>query len=156
MDKSSYWWKGGVIYQIYPRSFADSNGDGVGDLQGIIYRLEYLQDLGVDAIWLSPVYPSPMVDFGYDVSDYCGIDPLFGTLDDIASLIPVRPERTDDITFRIQFQPLLGGVNRWWEGLSRSLAVFMCSQEMNPARTLPQRRVKFLRQRLHFKKQRVI
>ena len=87
MDKSSHWWKGGVIYQIYPRSFADSNGDGVGDLLGIISRLEYLQDLGVDAIWLSPVYPSPMVDFGYDVSDYCGIDPLFGTLDDFDSLV---------------------------------------------------------------------
>ncbi|HPC05865.1 MAG TPA: alpha-amylase family glycosyl hydrolase, partial [Anaerolineaceae bacterium] len=87
MDKSSHWWKGGVIYQIYPRSFADSNGDGVGDLHGIISHLDYLEELGVDAIWLSPVYPSPMVDFGYDVSDYCGIDPLFGTLDDFDSLV---------------------------------------------------------------------
>ena len=75
------WWKRGVIYQIYPRSFQDSNGDGVGDLKGIIERLDYLSWLGVDAIWISPVYPSPMADFGYDVCDYCGIDPLFGTLE---------------------------------------------------------------------------
>lgn len=71
---------GGVIYQIYPRSFQDSNGDGIGDLPGITHRLDYLRWLGVDAIWLSPVYPSPMADFGYDVSDYTGIDPIFGTL----------------------------------------------------------------------------
>jgi alpha-glucosidase len=87
MDNSNQWWKDGVIYQIYPCSFADSNGDGVGDLQGIITHLDYLEELGVDAIWLSPVYPSPMVDFGYDVSDYCGIDPLFGSLDDFDILI---------------------------------------------------------------------
>ena len=79
------WWKDGVVYQIYPRSFQDSNGDGVGDLEGVIQRLDYLNDgtpasLGVDAIWLSPIYPSPMADFGYDVSDYCAIDPVFGDL----------------------------------------------------------------------------
>ena len=67
------WWQRGVIYQIYPRSFQDSNGDGVGDLRGIRSRLDYLVDLGVDAIWLSPIFPSPMADFGYDVSDYCDI-----------------------------------------------------------------------------------
>ena len=76
------WWKRGVVYQIYPRSFQDSNGDGVGDLAGILSRLGYLEWLGVDAIWISPIYPSPMADFGYDVSDYCGIHPMFGTLDD--------------------------------------------------------------------------
>ena len=76
----TYWWQQGVIYQIYPRSFKDSNGDGIGDLPGIIARLDYLTWLGVDAIWLSPVYPSPMVDFGYDVSNYTGIDPIFGDL----------------------------------------------------------------------------
>jgi alpha-glucosidase len=81
------WWKEGVIYQIYPRSFADSNGDGVGDLPGITSRLDYLVDLGVDAIWLSPIYPSPMKDFGYDVSDYCAVDPVFGTLDDFDTLL---------------------------------------------------------------------
>ncbi|WP_267389172.1 alpha-amylase family glycosyl hydrolase [Sphingomonas sp. GC_Shp_3] len=74
------WWQRGVIYQIYPRSFQDSNGDGVGDLAGIEARLDYVATLGVDAIWLSPVFPSPMADFGYDVADYCGIEPMFGDL----------------------------------------------------------------------------
>lgn len=74
------WWKRGVIYQIYPRSFQDSNGDGIGDLAGIIERMDYLGSLGVDGIWLSPIYPSPMADFGYDVSDYCDVDPIFGDL----------------------------------------------------------------------------
>jgi alpha-glucosidase len=77
----------GVLYQIYPRSFQDSNGDGVGDLRGVIQRLPYLVELGVDALWLSPVFPSPMEDFGYDISDYTGIDPLFGTLDDFDALV---------------------------------------------------------------------
>ena len=81
------WWQRGVIYQIYPRSFQDSNGDGVGDLAGITQRLDYLRWLGVDAIWLSPIYTSPMADFGYDVSDYTGIDPLFGTLADFDHLL---------------------------------------------------------------------
>jgi alpha-glucosidase len=76
----AYWWQQGVIYQIYPRSFKDSNGDGIGDLPGIIAKLDYLTWLGVDAIWLSPVYHSPMVDFGYDVSNYTDIDPIFGNL----------------------------------------------------------------------------
>src|SRR3954451_5829537 len=83
----SIWWKNGIIYQIYPRSFQDSNGDGVGDLNGIVQRLGYLVWLGVDAIWISPIYPSPMADFGYDIADYCGVDPLFGTLDDFDRLI---------------------------------------------------------------------
>jgi alpha-glucosidase len=81
------WWQKGVIYQIYPRSFQDSNGDGVGDLNGIITRLDHLVGLGVDAIWLSPIFPSPMADFGYDVSDYCDIDPVFGTLDEFDRLL---------------------------------------------------------------------
>jgi alpha-glucosidase len=87
------WWKRGVIYQIYPRSFQDSNGDGTGDLRGIIDRLEYLAWLEVDAIWLSPFYPSPMADFGYDVSDYCDVDPLFGTLADFDALLEEAHER---------------------------------------------------------------
>ncbi|PWB80184.1 MAG: alpha-amylase, partial [Methylocystaceae bacterium] len=74
------WWRTGAIYHIYPRSFQDSNGDGVGDLEGVRRRLDYLAWLGVDAIWLSPFYPSPMRDFGYDVADYCDVDPLFGSL----------------------------------------------------------------------------
>jgi alpha-glucosidase len=81
------WWRDGVIYQIYPRSFMDSNGDGLGDLPGIIARLDYLADLGVDAIWLSPIHPSPDKDFGYDVSDYCDVDPRYGCLDDFDRLV---------------------------------------------------------------------
>ena len=72
------WWKSAVVYQVYPRSFADSDGDGVGDLGGIIERLDHLQRLGIDVVWLSPVYRSPMADNGYDISDYEDVDPLFG------------------------------------------------------------------------------
>ena len=81
------WWRHGVIYQVYPRSFADSDGDGVGDLRGIEGRLDYLHWLGVDVLWLSPVFPSPMADFGYDISDYTAIDPLFGSLTDFDRLL---------------------------------------------------------------------
>ncbi|MBA2610315.1 MAG: DUF3459 domain-containing protein [Actinobacteria bacterium] len=81
------WWKTGVVYQIYPRSFLDTDGDGMGDLAGITQRLDYLSDLGVDAIWLSPVFTSPQKDMGYDVADYCDIDPLFGDLADMDRLI---------------------------------------------------------------------
>jgi len=81
------WWKHGVIYQIYPRSFQDGGGDGIGDLEGIISRLEYLAWLGIDAIWISPIYPSPMADFGYDIIDYCDIDPVFGDLSCFARLL---------------------------------------------------------------------
>jgi alpha-glucosidase len=81
------WWRHGVFYQIYPRSFQDSNDDGVGDIRGIIDRLPYLQALGIDAIWLSPIFPSPMADFGYDIADYTGIDPLFGTMADFDDLM---------------------------------------------------------------------
>jgi alpha-glucosidase len=71
---TALWWQTGVIYQIYPRSFQDTNGDGIGDFKGIERRLDYLASLGVDAIWISPIYPSPMADFGYDIVDYCDID----------------------------------------------------------------------------------
>ena len=83
---ASDWWKSAIIYQIYPRSFMDSNEDGVGDLRGITQKLDYVKSLGVDAIWISPFFTSPMKDFGYDVSDYCDVDPLFGTLDDFTTL----------------------------------------------------------------------
>lgn len=81
------WWQAGIIYQIYPRSFQDSNGDGVGDIPGIITRLDYVQSLGVTAVWLSPIFPSPMADFGYDISDYQAVDPLFGSLADFDDLL---------------------------------------------------------------------
>ncbi len=84
---SAPWWRGAVIYQIYPRSFADSNGDGIGDIPGITSHLEYVASLGVDAIWLSPFFTSPMKDFGYDISDYCDVDPIFGTLADFDAMI---------------------------------------------------------------------
>ncbi|HEX6909042.1 MAG TPA: alpha-amylase family glycosyl hydrolase [Longimicrobium sp.] len=92
--ESTYlWWQRGVVYQVYPRSFMDSDGDGVGDLPGITSRLDYLRWLGVDAVWISPIYPSPMADFGYDVADYTGIHPLFGTLDDFDRLVQAAHAR---------------------------------------------------------------
>jgi alpha-glucosidase len=87
------WWKNAVFYEIYPRSFADSNNDGIGDLNGITSKLDYLKDLGVDAIWISPCYPSPQVDFGYDVSDYQNIDPMYGTLEDFDRLAAEAKKR---------------------------------------------------------------
>ena len=93
MADHDLWWQNGVVYQIYPRSFADSNGDGVGDLNGIRQRLDHLVELGVDAIWLSPIFPSPQVDFGYDVSDYRAIDPLFGSLEDFDNLLAEAHQR---------------------------------------------------------------
>lgn len=89
----SPWWKSAVVYQVYPRSFADANGDGVGDLAGLITRLDHLQRLGVDALWLSPIYPSPMCDAGYDICDYTDVDPLFGSLADLDELIAQAHER---------------------------------------------------------------
>lgn len=94
MEKSmEKWWKKAVVYQIYPRSFKDSNGDGIGDLAGIIEKLDYLKELGIDAIWLSPVYKSPQDDNGYDISDYQDIDPIFGNMEDMDCLIAEARER---------------------------------------------------------------
>ncbi|MEZ5535157.1 MAG: alpha-amylase family glycosyl hydrolase [Thiolinea sp.] len=87
------WWRRAVIYQIYPRSYMDSNGDGIGDLPGIVSKLDYLQSLNIDAIWISPFFTSPMKDFGYDVSDYCDVDPMFGTLADFDELIEQAHQR---------------------------------------------------------------
>jgi alpha-glucosidase len=92
-SSDSIWWKHAVIYEIYPRSFQDSNGDGVGDLNGITERLDYLRALGVDAIWISPMYPSPQVDFGYDISDYENVDPQYGTLEDFDRLMAEAQKR---------------------------------------------------------------
>jgi alpha-glucosidase len=93
MKFEQVWWKNGVIYQIYPRSFKDSNHDGIGDLQGIIQKLDYLADLGIDAIWLSPIYPSPDVDFGYDVANYVDVDPRYGTLEEFDTLVETAHQR---------------------------------------------------------------
>ena len=90
---NSEWWRGAVIYQIYPRSFCDSNGDGIGDLPGIISKLDYVASLGVDAVWISPFFTSPMKDFGYDISDYRAIDPIFGTMDDFKILLKESHKR---------------------------------------------------------------
>ncbi len=87
MGTNKEWWRGAVIYQIYPRSYMDSNADGIGDLRGIISKLDYVSSLGVDAIWLSPFFRSPMKDFGYDISDYRDVDPIFGTIDDFRLLL---------------------------------------------------------------------
>ncbi len=87
------WWKHAVFYEVYPRSFADSNNDGVGDLNGITSKLDYLHELGVDALWITPCFPSPQVDFGYDVSDYENIDPMYGTLKDFDQLVKEAKKR---------------------------------------------------------------
>src|SRR5579885_1806190 len=91
--KSDPWWKHAVIYEIYPRSFADAKNCGMGNLKGITQKLDYLQDLGIDAIWLTPCYPSPQVDFGYDISDYCNIAPEYGTLEDFDELVREAKKR---------------------------------------------------------------
>lgn len=100
---SKLWWQTGIIYQVYPRSFQDSNSDGTGDLPGIIQRLSYLRDLGITAIWLSPIFTSPMKDFGYDISDYQDIDPLFGTMQDFDRLL--AEAHANDIKIIIDFVP---------------------------------------------------
>ncbi len=87
------WWKHAVIYEIYPRSFQDSNGDGIGDINGITSRLDYLHDLGIDAIWITPMYPSPGVDYGYDISDYTAIDPEYGTMADFDRMVAEAKKR---------------------------------------------------------------
>ncbi len=117
------WWQHGIIYQIYPRSFMDSNGDGIGDLEGIIDRLDYLNDgtehsLGVDAIWISPFYPSPMVDFGYDIADYCDVDPMFGDLETFDRL--VAEAHTRNIKVVIDFVPNHTSDQHPWFQASRS------------------------------------
>ncbi|WPP05684.1 alpha-amylase family glycosyl hydrolase [Methylocella tundrae] len=112
------WWRDGVIYQIYPRSFQDSNGDGVGDLEGIRRRLDYLVWLGVDAIWVSPFYPSPMYDFGYDVSDYCGVDAIFGSLESFDALVADAHAR--GLKVILDFVPNHSSIEHPWFKESRS------------------------------------
>ncbi|NRB33856.1 MAG: alpha glucosidase [Rhodobacteraceae bacterium] len=112
------WWRGAVIYQIYPRSYQDSTGNGVGDIKGITERLDHIKSLGVDAIWLSPFFTSPMKDFGYDVSDYCGVDPVFGTLDDFDVMVA----RAHDLGLRVMIDQVLSHSSDQhpWFGESRA------------------------------------
>ncbi len=112
------WWKSAVLYQIYPRSFQDSNGDGVGDLRGIVARLPHLTELGVDALWLSPIFASPMVDFGYDISDYTAIDSLFGTMADFDSLLAGAHAR--GLKVILDFVPNHTSIEHAWFEESRS------------------------------------
>lgn len=118
-------WGHRIIYQIYPRSFKDSNGDGIGDLKGIIEELKYLKDLGIDAIWLSPLYPSPMHDFGYDISDYRDIDPIFGNLEEFDELI--KTAHSMDIRILMDFVPNHTSSEHSWFKES-------CSSKINPKR----------------------
>ncbi|CAN5257492.1 alpha-amylase family glycosyl hydrolase [soil metagenome] len=117
-EPTAPWWKWGVIYQVYPRSFQDTNGDGIGDLAGVLRRLDHLVALGVDAMWLSPIFPSPMADFGYDVADYCGVDPQFGSLSDADAVIAAAHER--GIKLILDFVPNHSSDQHPWFKASRS------------------------------------
>src|SRR5215212_6527812 len=116
------WWQSAVIYQVYPRSFADANGDGVGDLDGLRRHLDHLVWLGVDALWLSPIYRSPMADFGYDVSDHCDVDPVFGSLADAEAhaaglkvLLDWVPNHTsDELPWFLESRAGRDGLRRSW------------------------------------------
>lgn len=118
LPKEHRWPEGAIVYHIYPRSLQDSNGDGIGDLIGVISRLDYLKSLHVNAIWLSPFYPSPMADFGYDVADYCDVDPMFGTLEDFKELLAEAGKR--DIKVMIDLVPNHSSDQHEWFKQSRS------------------------------------
>ena len=118
MMQPHFWWQTGVVYQVYPRSFLDSNGDGVGDLRGITSKLDYLHWLGVDVIWLSPIYPSPMADFGYDITNHTDVHPLFGTLEDLDNLLHEAHRR--DLKLILDFVPNHTSDEHPWFQESRS------------------------------------
>ena len=117
-DDADRWWKEGVLYQIYPRSYADSNGDGVGDLRGIVDRLDHLAWLDIDGIWLNPITVSPDADWGYDVADYTGVQPVLGTLDDVDALIAAADER--EIRVLLDLVPNHTSIEHPWFIESRS------------------------------------
>ena len=106
------WWHNKVAYQIYPKSFNDTNGDGIGDIKGIIDKLDYLKKLGIDIIWISPIYQSPFVDQGYDISDYYRIDEKFGTMEDFDTLLEEAKSRDMHIVMDLV-------INHWWKRLGK-------------------------------------
>lgn len=112
------WWKTGVVYEVYPRSFQDTTGDGIGDLKGIARRLDHFVDLGVDAVWIAPFYPSPMADYGYDVADYCGVDPMFGTMADFDGLLAAA--HTKGLKLIVDLVPNHTSIAHPWFQASRS------------------------------------
>ena len=118
-DKKEKWWKNAVVYQIYPKSFQDSDGDGIGDIRGIIRRLDYLADLGIDAVWISPMYCSPQNDNGYDISDYQDIDPMFGTLEDMDELIAEAGKRKIRIIMDLVLNHT-SNEHRWFQEAKKS------------------------------------
>ena len=129
------WWRDAVVYQVYVRSFADANGDGVGDLAGVRARLPYLRDLGIDALWFNPWYPSPLADTGYDISDYRSIDPAFGTLEEAEQLIAEARAlgiRTivDIVPNHVSNEhPVVQGSDRLGAGIERALALLVPSRD---------------------------
>lgn len=118
-DRKEKWWKNAVVYQIYPKSFQDSDGDGIGDIRGIIRRLDYLADLGIDAVWISPMYCSPQNDNGYDISDYQDIDPMFGTLEDMDELIAEAGKRKIRIIMDLVLNHT-SNEHRWFQEAKKS------------------------------------
>ena len=117
-ERNAEWWDGKVLYQVYPRSFMDADGDGVGDLQGVIQRLDHLEWLGVRALWLSPITVSPNADFGYDVADYCAVDPSLGTMADLDDLVVAADRRGIGIV--MDLVPNHTSIDHPWFAESRS------------------------------------
>ena len=126
MGNKNKWWRNAVVYQIYPKSFQDSDGDGIGDIPGIISRLDYLKKLGIDAIWLSPVYRSPQDDNGYDISDYQDIEPMFGTMEDMERLFAEAKKREIRIMMDLVLNHTSDGFWRQRKAKTIRIMIIMC------------------------------